>query len=33
MASEILSVALEATLSNVERVLINGVNGHTYTIL
>ena len=33
MASEVLGVKLEATLSNVERVLINGVNGHTYTIL
>jgi len=33
MASEILSVALEAAVSNTERVLINGVNGHTYTIL
>jgi hypothetical protein len=33
MASEILSVALEATVTNSERVLINGVSGHTYTIL
>jgi len=33
MASEVLGVKLEATLSNTERVLINGVNGHTYTIL
>ena len=33
MASEILSVALKATLTNSERVLINGVSGHTYTIL
>jgi len=33
MASEILSVALKATLTNSEHVLINGVNGHTYTIL
>ena len=33
MASEILSVALKATLTNSESVLINGVNGHTYTIL
>ena len=33
MASEILSVSLEAAVSNTERVLINGVNGHTYTIL
>ena len=33
MASEVLSVALKATLTNSEHVLINGVNGHTYTIL
>ena len=33
MASEILSVALKATLTDSEHVLINGVNGHTYTIL
>ena len=33
MASEIFSVALKATLTNSEHVLINGVNGHTYTIL
>ena len=33
MASEVLSVALKATLTNSESVLINGVNGHTYTIL
>jgi hypothetical protein len=33
MASEILSVALKASLTNSETVLINGVNGHTYTIL
>ena len=33
MASEILSVALKASLTNAESVLINGVNGHTYTIL
>ena len=33
MASEILSVAFKATLTNSEHVLINGVNGHTYTIL
>ena len=32
MASEILSVA-HAVVSNSESVLINGVNGHTYTIL
>ena len=33
MASEVLSVALKATLTNSESVLINGVSGHTYTIL
>ena len=33
MASEILSVALKATLTDSEHVLINGVSGHTYTIL
>jgi len=33
MASEVLSVALKAGLTNSESVLINGVNGHTYTIL
>jgi hypothetical protein len=33
MASEILSVSLKAGLTNTEYVLINGVNGHTYTIL
>ena len=33
MASEILSVALKASLTNSESVLINGVSGHTYTIL
>ena len=33
MASEVLSVALKASLTNSEHVLINGVNGHTYTIL
>ena len=33
MASEILSVALKATLTNSESILIDGVNGHTYTIL
>ena len=33
MASEVLKVALKATLTNSEHVLINGVNGHTYTIL
>ena len=33
MASELLKVALKATLTDSEHVLINGVNGHTYTIL
>ena len=33
MASEVLKVALKATLTNSEHVLINGVSGHTYTIL
>ena len=33
MASEVLKVALKATLTNTESVLINGVSGHTYTIL
>ena len=33
MASEVLKVALKATLTNSESVLINGVSGHTYTIL
>ena len=33
MASEVLKVALKATLTNSETVLINGVSGHTYTVL
>ena len=33
MASEVLSVALKHTLTDSEHILINGVNGHTYTIL
>jgi len=33
MASELLKVALKAGLTNSEFVLINGVTGHTYTIL
>ena len=33
MASEVLKVALKATLTDSETVLINGVSGHTYTIL
>ena len=32
MASEVLSMA-HAVVSNSESVMINGVNGHTYTIL
>ena len=33
MASEVLSVALKAGLTNTESVLLDGVSGHTYTIL
>ena len=33
MASEVLSVGHFATVSNSEQVILNGVNGHTYTIL
>ena len=33
MASELLKVALKAGLTNSESVLINGVSGHTYTII
>ena len=33
MASELLKVSLNAGVSNSETVLLNGVNGHTYTIL
>ena len=33
MASELLNVSHTATVTNSESVLINGVNGHTYTIL
>ena len=33
MASELVKVALKAGLTNAESVLINGVSGHTYTIL
>jgi hypothetical protein len=33
MASEILSYSLTAGVTNSESVLINGVDGHTYTIL
>ena len=33
MASEILSVSHTAGVTNSESVILNGVNGHTYTIL
>ena len=33
MASEVLKVSHSAAVSNSEVVLINGVSGHTYTIL
>ena len=33
MASELLIRAYKATLTNAETVLLNGVDGHTYTIL
>ena len=33
MESEVLKVSHTAAVSNSESVLINGVNGHTYTIL
>ena len=33
MASEVLSVSHTAGVTNSESVLLNGVNGHTYTIL
>ena len=33
MTSEILSVSHTAAVTNSESVLLNGVNGHTYTIL
>ena len=33
MASELLKVSHTAGVSNSESVLLNGVNGHTYTIL
>ena len=32
MASELLKVSLTAGVTNSESVLLNGVNGHTYTI-
>ena len=33
MASELLKVSLNAGVTNSESVILNGVNGHTYTIL
>ena len=33
MASELLKVSLTAGVTNSESVLLNGVNGHTYTFL
>ena len=33
MASELLKRAYKATLTDAETVLLNGVDGHTYTIL
>lgn len=33
MASEVLKVSLNAGVTNSESVILNGVNGHTYTIL
>ena len=33
MASEVLGVSLSAGVTNSESVVLNGVNGHTYTIL
>ena len=33
MASELLKVSLTAGVSNSESVLLNGVSGHTYTII
>jgi len=33
MASEVLSVSHTAGVTNAESVLLNGVSGHTYTIL
>ena len=33
MASEVLSYTLTAGVSNSESVILNGVNGHTYTII
>jgi len=33
MASEVLKVSLKAGVTNSENVLLNGVDGHTYTIL
>ena len=33
MASELLKRVYKATLTNAETVLLNGVDGHTYTVL
>ena len=33
MASELLKVGLTSVVTDAERVLINGVSGHTYTVL
>ena len=33
MASELLKVGLTSIVTDAERVLINGVSGHTYTVL
>ena len=33
MASEVLGVSLTAGVTNSESVILNGVNGHTYTII
>jgi len=33
MASEVLGVSLTAGVTNSESVVLNGVNGHTYTII
>ena len=33
MASEVLGVSLSAGVTNSESVVLNGVNGHTYTII
>jgi len=33
MASELLKVGLTSQVTDAERILINGVSGHTYTVL